>query len=476
MQQLENQLLQKNKNTELENLKKLMNEKERLLNDTVKELEASKHQLETLRKRIRNLASKLNVLVVLHQTFDPEKTVPDSSRCVNRTDILTVDCLYYEDTGLLECQRNHDAMDKVVNWLKGQGEKMGVNVSLRQRGLWYISAGKTINSDKKFIETLKKAIPNMKDASTVDESDIVVVFCPIVSRAGTDIEAALKQFADFTASEKKLKVLVVLHHTFDKEKTVPESSRCVNRTDILTVDCLFYEDTGLLECQKNQDAMDKVVNWLKDQGAKRRVFQKQKKSTFSFSRDGGSKRKNSKASSVDSQSSSSIGNHYVKLFVKGDQQNIYLHRYFLPALSELGQISRLSMVSTEQECDVILHIYPDSFKSDCVAPLKECDKTEKLLVLALLHPTRDTNFVSDSSFGNRPNTILVNFAISEGDELICNPDLPVVLEWLSTKLGQSIHEEGSQQHQMTDNKQHKNLMPLKPINSNTENVFKCTIL
>ncbi len=55
---------------------------------------------------------------------------------------------------------------------------------------------------------------------------------------------------------------MVLHHTFDPEKIVPDSSRYVGRTDILTVDCLFYEDTGLLTCQKNSDSTDKTVKWL----------------------------------------------------------------------------------------------------------------------------------------------------------------------------------------------------------------------
>uniref|UniRef100_A0A8C2JH58 Uncharacterized protein n=1 Tax=Cyprinus carpio TaxID=7962 RepID=A0A8C2JH58_CYPCA len=103
----------------------------------------------------------------------------------------------------------------------------------------------------------------MREVGTVDESDIILVFCPVVSRAGTDIDQALDIFNHNTGS--KLAVLVVLHHTFDKEKMVPDSSRCVNRTDILTVDCLFYEDTGLLKCQKNSDAVDKVVNWLRQQ-------------------------------------------------------------------------------------------------------------------------------------------------------------------------------------------------------------------
>ncbi|ROI27689.1 Butyrophilin-like protein 1 [Anabarilius grahami] len=66
-------------------------------------------------------------------------------------------------------------------------------------------------------------------------------------------------------NDSKLAVLVVLHHTFDREKIVPDSSRCVTRTDILTVDCLFYEDEGLLKCQKNSDAFNKVVHWLIEQ-------------------------------------------------------------------------------------------------------------------------------------------------------------------------------------------------------------------
>ncbi|CAM4544311.1 unnamed protein product [Leuciscus chuanchicus] len=56
---------------------------------------------------------------------------------------------------------------------------------------------------------------------------------------------------DLNKKDSKLVVLVVLHHTFDPEKTVPDSSRCVNRTDILTVDCLFNEDTGLLKWEEH---------------------------------------------------------------------------------------------------------------------------------------------------------------------------------------------------------------------------------
>ncbi|KAK7164267.1 hypothetical protein R3I94_002857 [Phoxinus phoxinus] len=127
-----------------------------------------------------------------------------------------------------------------------------------------ILAGKTNDCEKKCIEILKNRIQNLREGSSADKSDIILIFCPIVSRTGTDIEAALTKLN--CSTDSKLVVLVVLHHTFDPEKTVPDSSRCVNRTDMLTVDCLFYEDTGLLECQKNSEAFDQSVNWLIEQG------------------------------------------------------------------------------------------------------------------------------------------------------------------------------------------------------------------
>ncbi|KTF89896.1 hypothetical protein cypCar_00034601 [Cyprinus carpio] len=244
--------------------------------------------------------SKLAVLVVLHHTFDPEKTIPDSSRSVKRTDILTVDCLFYEDRGLLKCQKNSNAVDKTVNWLIQQGRQTGVKIRPRQNftnpgqnrdqehealakgnkrqkmgnnepstkkvKVFSILDEKMKSCQKKFFDILRNRIENLEEAHTGGESDIILVFCPIVSRAGTDIEAALKNCVYSTDS--KLTVLVVLHHTFDPEKIVPDSSRSVKRTDILTVDCLFYEDTGLLECQKNLDSTEKTVNWLIQQGAK----------------------------------------------------------------------------------------------------------------------------------------------------------------------------------------------------------------
>ncbi|XP_058632693.1 uncharacterized protein LOC131541143 isoform X2 [Onychostoma macrolepis] len=76
--------------------------------------------------------------------------------------------------------------------------------------------GKTNGHYKDFTHMLQSRIENLREVPTVDESDVILVFCPVVSRAGTDINKALERFTGKT--ETKLAVLVVLHHTFDPEK------------------------------------------------------------------------------------------------------------------------------------------------------------------------------------------------------------------------------------------------------------------
>ncbi|KAI5629312.1 hypothetical protein C0J50_10516, partial [Silurus asotus] len=52
--------------------------------------------------------------------------------------------------------------------------------------------GRTFNSHKDFMHQLKNSTPCLQEVETVDECDFILVFCPVVSRAGTDIEAAEK--------------------------------------------------------------------------------------------------------------------------------------------------------------------------------------------------------------------------------------------------------------------------------------------
>ncbi|XP_062399371.1 girdin homolog [Sardina pilchardus] len=121
-----------------------------------------------------------------------------------------------------------------------------------------VTTGKTLNTHESFKSQLPwgscKNVPNSKDC------DVILAFCPVTSRVGTDIEAALR-----TIPEGKPLALVVLHHTLDSNYTLPDTKRFMKRPDSITVDCLFTDD-GLMRCPCNDDAVRAVAKFLQQHG------------------------------------------------------------------------------------------------------------------------------------------------------------------------------------------------------------------
>ncbi|KAL6461359.1 hypothetical protein MHYP_G00295030 [Metynnis hypsauchen] len=122
--------------------------------------------------------------------------------------------------------------------------------------------GKLFNSHIWFLADLTTRL-HLCEASSEEESDVVIAFVAVVSRAGTDIEAALDRIPE----TPRPVVLVVLHHTFDRYSIAPDSRLGVTRTDVFTVDCLFHEDQGLLRCERNDVALKEVTDHLISKGA-----------------------------------------------------------------------------------------------------------------------------------------------------------------------------------------------------------------
>nr|XP_055055819.1 uncharacterized protein LOC129440466 isoform X3 [Misgurnus anguillicaudatus] len=119
-------------------------------------------------------------------------------------------------------------------------------------------AGIMKSIEEEFEKHLKKR--HLKQ-TTIDKCDVVINFCLIVSRAGTDISAALSKLVNVF----KLVILVVLHPAFDPDKTIPDSNAAVNRENTFAVDFLFHEDKGLLQCQRNKDAFETFAKYLQSQ-------------------------------------------------------------------------------------------------------------------------------------------------------------------------------------------------------------------
>ncbi|XP_031693089.1 uncharacterized protein LOC109900773 isoform X2 [Oncorhynchus kisutch] len=214
------------------------------------------------------------ILVVLHHFFNPDCTVPDSSRLVTRSDvILTVDCLFHENKGgLLNCPRNKAAVGNILNRLNRKPKVVDISMDIpdhrngphtftrEMSGMvrfFIFVVGNTVGAHVDLTRHLVIR-GGCTEVISQEESDVIMAFCPIVSRAGTDIETALQQIP-----AGKPVILVVLHHTSNSDYTVPGSSRLVTREDvILTVDCLFHESQGLLECHRNEAAVKEILKKL----------------------------------------------------------------------------------------------------------------------------------------------------------------------------------------------------------------------
>ncbi|XP_072527602.1 uncharacterized protein [Salminus brasiliensis] len=240
-------------------------------------------------------SSRPVVLVVLHHTFDPHFIAPDSRLCVNRSNVFTVDCLFHEDRGLLRSSfQNDKALKAVTDHLLSTEECVDLTSSstVSQKSpavskphqarstnttgtvsgvvkLFIMVFGNTLHSHINFMDHLKEHL-SLEVVSSEDDSDVIMAFVAISSRAGTDIEAALQGIPQ----SSRPVVLVVLHHTFDPHFVAPDSRLCVSRTTVFTVDCLYHEDKGLLRCHQTDEALNAVTYHLISKGASVRLLHK----------------------------------------------------------------------------------------------------------------------------------------------------------------------------------------------------------
>ncbi|KAF5900223.1 uncharacterized protein DAT39_010076, partial [Clarias magur] len=116
--------------------------------------------------------------------------------------------------------------------------------------------GNTLDSHKTFLHATTTSL-KLREVYSPKDSDVIIAFVPITSRAGTDLSAAMEKIPD-----GRPVVLVALHHTFDPDHLPPDSRRCVNSERVLVVDCLFHEDQGLLKCPHNDGAIRAVKELL----------------------------------------------------------------------------------------------------------------------------------------------------------------------------------------------------------------------
>ncbi|XP_053300652.1 uncharacterized protein LOC128459794 isoform X4 [Pleuronectes platessa] len=118
-----------------------------------------------------------------------------------------------------------------------------------------ILGGITNNTHVEFVKMIKSH--GHTEVMDPEGCDYCLLFCPITSRVGTDVELALRKIP-----ANKPTILVVMYHTFDSYRVVPESSSLTEDPRVhLTVSCLFYEQ-NLLNSARNVKAKNEIRKFL----------------------------------------------------------------------------------------------------------------------------------------------------------------------------------------------------------------------
>ncbi|XP_064781296.1 uncharacterized protein LOC135505947 isoform X2 [Oncorhynchus masou masou] len=111
--------------------------------------------------------------------------------------------------------------------------------------------GKTLNTHLALMKQVDDLAVGLKREETKPEDcQVIIVFCPITSRVGTDIDAAMSN-----VQSNKDVILVVMHHTFDHCFVTSQryASHYINVVEEVNV--LFHDSLGLLRCETNDKAV-----------------------------------------------------------------------------------------------------------------------------------------------------------------------------------------------------------------------------
>ncbi|XP_072558576.1 uncharacterized protein [Paramormyrops kingsleyae] len=114
-------------------------------------------------------------------------------------------------------------------------------------------AGETFQAHETFIQKLKLQI----ERHSAESCNIILVFCPVVSQIGTDMEAAMAR-----VTEDKPVILVFMHHCHNPSHMTNTTVQPTRSNIEQVVHCAFHETTGLLRCQENEQAVADVQAML----------------------------------------------------------------------------------------------------------------------------------------------------------------------------------------------------------------------
>ncbi|KAM9356079.1 uncharacterized protein KZ484_014082 isoform 2-T2 [Pholidichthys leucotaenia] len=125
--------------------------------------------------------------------------------------------------------------------------------------------GKTFDAHQELLNKVKGLcgdtvldLINRDENTSVQDSQITFVFCPIVSHVGTDVEAALREVPG-----KEKVILVLMHYTYEAKYMTTLKIWNSNHNVVLCVNVFYFEKKGLLKCPENDKAINDIRKFLK---------------------------------------------------------------------------------------------------------------------------------------------------------------------------------------------------------------------
>ncbi|XP_041950351.1 uncharacterized protein si:ch211-245h14.1 isoform X1 [Alosa sapidissima] len=118
-----------------------------------------------------------------------------------------------------------------------------------------LMCGKTLGFHKDMLQRL--GVPTLE--VSLEECQVVLVFCPVSSRAGTNIAAAMK-----AVPGNKDAVLLVMHYTSSPKQSVTGIRPSLPENVREVVDIFFHDSMGgILNCEPNKHAVAVIESALK---------------------------------------------------------------------------------------------------------------------------------------------------------------------------------------------------------------------
>ncbi|XP_025754710.1 uncharacterized protein LOC112841729 isoform X1 [Oreochromis niloticus] len=126
-----------------------------------------------------------------------------------------------------------------------------------------VVSGVTFDADKQLLDRVTTSSGDrILKLLNEDDGEVIIVFCPVVSRTGTDVEAAMAQ-----VTGDKPVILVVMHHAYEARSVSSAKTWKDSCKVVLCVHVFYHEKVpGLLPCQENNDAISKIQTELLNYG------------------------------------------------------------------------------------------------------------------------------------------------------------------------------------------------------------------